>query len=132
MHLAPDRREVAGRARVHQGSGGRSRTAASGPSMARRISPTVIVVGRSGQARSAPGTPVRVHDARPPQLGEDVLEEVLRDVLGRAISRALSVGAVGRGGQLDDRPHRVVRLGRDPHGARALTSRGGDLHVDSR
>ena len=76
----------------------------------------MISLAGPGELVAAVGAAPGADDAGPAQLGEDVLEEVLRDVLALGEVLALHRHAVRLGGgELDRRPHRVVRLGRDPH-----------------
>jgi hypothetical protein len=72
------------------------------------------LVGRAGQPVAALGAPLALHDAGVAQLGEDVLQELQRDALRLGDPVALDRPVAGRG-QLDRRPHRVVRLRRHVH-----------------
>ena len=98
-------------------SGDSPRTVASGPSTARITSASVISVRRLGQPVAAVAAATAVDQPVHPQLSEDVLEEADRDHLRGgdqlALRRRLLRGVRGR--ELDQRPHRVVRLRRNPH-----------------
>ena len=120
-HRDPHLGQPLGRAVVARVISGRmSRTAASGPSIARMTSASVIELRGPRQPRAAVGTPVRGDDPGPAEVGEDVVEEVARDGLGLGDAVGLHQLAVG-GGELQHRPHRVVGLGRHLHAARPST-----------
>jgi len=75
-------------------------------------------------------------DPGPAQLEQDVLEELPRDALRVGQPLGGDLLAAARGCQLDERPHRIVHLGRDPHAdivAFVLTAaRSATLHVGER
>ena len=72
--------------------------------------------GGSCKPVAAVGAAPAGDDPGVPEIGEDVLEEVRRDLLRLGDPFALD-RPVTRRGQLDRRPDRIVRLGRDPHAA---------------
>ena len=74
------------------------------------------LVGRLGQPVAALGAAAGADDAVVLELEQDVLEELQRDVLGLGQALALDRALLG-GGQLGGRPHRVVGLRGNAHGA---------------
>ena len=74
------------------------------------------LVGRTGQPVAALGAAAGADDAGVLELEQDVLEELQRDVLRLGEPLALDRALAG-GGQLGRRPHGVVGLRGDAHGA---------------
>ena len=91
-----------------------SRTLASGPSMQRNTSATLIsAAGRASS--SAVAAPVAADQPVGAQLGQDVDQKLGRDALGfrQVVGLDQDVGVHGR--ELHHRPNGVLRLGRHPH-----------------
>ena len=82
------------------------------------------LVRRSSQPVAAVHAALAAHQAGVLELAEDVLQELQRDVLGLRDRLALDRPLAARG-ELDRRPHRVVRFRRNPHGRKRI----GRLHA---
>jgi hypothetical protein len=82
-------------------------------------------LGRSaGEPVAAAGAALGLHQPRPLQLEQDLLEELQRDPLRLGEHRPLDRGAVRARRELERRPHRVVRLRSDSHCAKECRTRG--------